>query len=406
MNTVNTLIQRTYVETLVQNNFKWNMMLFLMGARQVGKTTVANQIAKNYAKKAYFNWDNDDHRKLIISGQKFIEQIFPIQTLGNKPLIIFDELHKYPNWKNYIKGFYDQYKDYYNIIVTGSAHLNVFQKGGDSLMGRYLPFTVHPLSVGELSQNPLEGILRNPKEISPEDYDALYTYGGFPAPYIYREQEGYLQWKRARLSQLFREDIRDIADVRKLSKLELCATLLEFQSGTALNRSTIANQIQVSVDTINSWLDVLKQFYYLFTIQPWTTNIPHSLIKEPKVYLTDWSLVQNDGARFETFVATHLKKSVDYGNELGKGEYELFYLRDKKQREVDFLITQNHKPWILVEAKSSEQSISKSLYYYKELTKAPYAFQVTHKMDYTNQNCFAKEGIYIVPAKTFLSQLV
>lgn len=403
---MNNLIHRTYIDTLIQNQFKWNMMLFLMGARQVGKTTVANMISNTFNRSAYFNWDNDEHRRLIISGQKFIEQILPLHTLGEKPLVIFDELHKYPSWKNYIKGFYDQYKDHYNIIVTGSAHLNVFQKGGDSLMGRYLPFTIHPLSVGELQSNPLESLFRSPFEIQTVDYEALYNYGGFPAPYLYRDREGYLQWKRTRLSQLFREDIRDTTEVRKVSKLELCATLLEFQSGNVLNRSTISKHIQVAVDTINSWIDILKQFYYLFTIQPWSTNIPHSLIKEPKVYLTDWSFVQNEGARFETFVACHLKKSVDYWNERGKGEFDLFYLRDKKQREVDFLITRNNTPWILIEAKTTEQPVSKSLHYFRELTKAPYVFQVTQKMDYIEYDCFANEGIYIVPAKTFLSQLI
>jgi predicted AAA+ superfamily ATPase len=204
----------------------------------------------------------------------------------------------------------------------------------------------------------------------------------------------------------FREDIRDITEIRKVSKLELCATLLEFQSGNVLNRSTIANHIQVAVDTINSWIDILKQFYYLFTLQPWSTNIPHSLIKEPKVYLTDGSFVQDAGARFETFITCHLKKSVDYWNEQGKGEFDLFYLRDKKQREVDFLITRNNTPWILVEAKASEQPISKSFHYFKDITRAPYAFQVTQKMEYIHQDCFANEGTYIVPATTFLSQLI
>jgi predicted AAA+ superfamily ATPase len=400
------LIHRTYIDTLLKDKFKWNMMLFLMGARQVGKTTVAHMLSDTYKKKAYFNWDNDVHRRLIISGQKFVEQVLPIHTLGDKPLIIFDELHKYPGWKNYIKGFHDQYKDHYNVIVTGSAHLNVFQKGGDSLMGRYFPFTIHPLSVGELGLSSIQNLVRSPVQISANDYDALYNFGGFPAPYIHREREGYLQWKRSRLSQLFREDIRDISEVRKVAKLEVCATLLEFQSGNILNRSTIANHIQVAVETINHWIEILKQFYYLFTVQPWSTNIPHAITKEPKVYLTDWSFVQDEGARFETFVACHLKKSVDFWNELGKGDFELYYLRDKNQREVDFLVTQNNTPWMLVEAKSPEQALSKSLRHYKELTKAPYAFQVTHKMEYVDHDCFANEGSYIVPAKTFLSQLV
>jgi uncharacterized protein len=398
-------VDRSYANSLIKNPFKWNMMLFLMGARQVGKTTVAKLIAESYKKVAYFNWDIDTHRRQIISGQEFIENILKTNSI-EKPIVIFDEIHKYPNWKNYMKGFYDLYKDSYHIIVTGSAHLNVFQKGGDSLMGRYIPYTIHPFSIGELNTNPIQSLYRERQKIPDEEFEALYHFGGFPAPFLNREEEGYLQWKRARMSQLFREDIRDTTRIQEVSKLELCAIFLEHQSGNILNRSTIANQIRVTVPTIGKWIETLKQFYYLFTIQPWTTNIPHSLIKEPKIYVSDWSLVSDPGARFETFVACHLKKSVDFWCESGKGEFELFFLRDKRQQEVDFLITKDQIPWILVEVKTSEQSVTKSLHYYKEITKAPYAFQVTKDMDYIDYDCFSKEGTFIVPAKTFLSQLV
>jgi len=150
----------------------------------------------------------------------------------------------------------------------------------------------------------------------------------------------------------------------------------------------------------------LKEFYYLFTISPWSHNIPHSLIKEPKIYLTDWSLVTDPGARFENFVACHLKKSVDLWNEQGQGAFETYFLSDKWQREVDFLITCHEQPWLMVEAKTSEQTITASMHYYQEKTKTPFAFQVTKDMTYTHYNCFGKEGMCIVPAATFLSQLV
>ena len=399
------MIRRIYEETLNEEGFNWNTMLFLMGARQVGKTTVSKSIAANFKRKEYFNWDVYEHRKKILSGQKFIEAIFPLEIPGEKPLIIFDELHKFSDWKNYIKGFYDLYKDYYNIIVTGSARLNIFQKGGDSLMGRYFSYTISPFSVGEISANPLYGLFRKPSLISQNNYEALYNYGGFPAPYIKRSKKGYLQWKRSRISQLFREDVRDLTNIKEVSKLELCAQLLEYQSSNILNRTTISKHIQVSIPTVNTWIETLKQFYYVFTIQPWAKNIPHSLIKEPKIFLNDWSFVEDIGKRFENFIATHLKKSVDFWSETGMGEFELYYLRDKKQREVDFLVTKDGSPWMLVEAKTSVQSASKNLYYYRDLLNAPYAFQVTKNMEYVDYDCFSKEGVFIVSAKTFLSQL-
>lgn len=376
-----------------------------MGARQVGKTTLSKLIANNFKQSTYFNWDIDEHRELILSGQKFIEKIFPINTIGPKPLIVFDELHKYRNWKNFIKGFFDLYQDHYKIIVTGSAHLNIFQKGGDSIMGRYTPYTVHPFSIGELNPNPIEQLFRKPHSISEQDMISLYNFGGFPNPFLTRDQQTYNQWKRTRRTQLFREDVRDLTSVHEVSQLELCAQILSYQSGCILNRSTIAKKLQVGIQTIGRWIDILNQFYYAFTIRPWSKNIPHSLIKEPKVYLYDWSLVTDEGARFENLVACHLKKSVDFWNENGLGEFELYFLRDKRQREVDFLITRDEQPWIMIEAKSTNQSLTPAIYYYQEHLKPPFAFQVIKNMEYVEVDCFSKEGAFIVPARTLLSQL-
>jgi predicted AAA+ superfamily ATPase len=396
------MLNRIYKSILEEILLKQNVMLFLSGPRQVGKTTLTKMISEG--KAVYFNWDVDKDRKRILSGQDFIEDIFPMEMIGKKPILIFDEIHKFSNWKNYLKGFFDVYNDRFCIIVTGSAHLNIYQKGGDSLMGRYLPFTIHPFSVGEMSKLPLNHMFRSPSNIL--EYDDLYLYGGFPFPLIQKNMQSYRQWLRTRKHQLFRQDVRDIFNIQEVAQLETLSTLLVYQSGNILNRSTYANKLQVSNPTISRWLEVFKQLYYAFTIQPWSTNIPHSLLKEPKVYMVDWSLVEDPGARFENFVASHLRKSVDFWNECGYGEFELYFLRDKSQREVDFLISKNGSPWMLIEVKTSLQPVTKSLHYFKEITKAPFAFQVTKDMEYVEWDCFSQEGTFIVPAKTFLSQLV
>lgn len=381
-------------------------MIFFMGARQVGKTTLSKLIAQTYKEHLYLNWDIDEDRELILSGQQFIEKLFPKDRLGPKPCIVFDELHKYKNWKNFIKGFYDKYKADYAILVTGSARLNVFQKGGDSLMGRYIPYTVHPFSVGELNPSSIQNLVRNPYQIQKEDWISLNQFGGFPDPFFKRKETFYNQWKRTRRSQLFREDIRELTHIHEISQIELFAQLLSHQSSNILNRSSFGSKLNVSVQTINRWLEALKEFYYAFAIYPWRTNIPHSLVKEPKVFLYDWSLVKDAGMRYETMLAAMLKKSVDFWNESGAGEFDLFFLRDKQQREVDFLVTREEQPWLLVEAKMSEQPLSKNLYYFQEQTKAPLAFQVTQNMAYVDVDCFELTKPHIVPALTFLSQLV
>jgi predicted AAA+ superfamily ATPase len=273
-------------------------------------------------------------------------------------------------------------------------------------MGRYLPYTIHPFSLGEFNPHNLQELYRLPYHVDKEDWEALYQFGGFPVPFLKRDLEMYTQWKKTRRSQLFREDIRDTTHVHEIAQLELCAQLLEYQSDGILNRSALGQKLQVSLPTIGRWLEILRQFYFAFMLQPWSKNIPHSLIKEPKVYLNDWSLISDPGARFENFVACHLKKSVDFWSESGKGEFELYFLRDKSQREVDFLVTRDQKPWMLVEAKTTEQKLAPSISYYQKLIGVPFAFQVTKNMPYVDYDCFSKEGIFIVPAQTFLSQLV
>ncbi len=394
------MVFRDRIYASVLKNTK--MMMFLMGPRQVGKTTLTKMISEGDV--AYLNWDVDKDRAKILSGQDFIKDIFPSPFVNQKPTVIFDELHKYPKWKNYLKGFFDTYKDDFRILVTGSSHLTIYQKGGDSLMGRYLPFTIHPFSVGEMNKHSLNRFFRAPSCVP--EWDALFQFGGFPYPLFEQNEDLYRQWIRTRRMQLFREDIRDLSKVHEVAQLEVFAFLLTNHGGAILNRSTYSKKLQVSIQTIGRWMEILNEFYYLFKVYPWSTNIPNSLIKEPKIYMVDWSLVEDPGTRFENFVASHLRKSVDFWNECGYGEFELYFLRDKSQREVDFLISKNGSPWMLIEVKTSLQPVTKSLHYFKEITKAPFAFQVTKDMEYVERDCFSQEGTFIVPAKTFLSQLV
>jgi predicted AAA+ superfamily ATPase len=151
----------------------------------------------------------------------------------------------------------------------------------------------------------------------------------------------------------------------------------------------------------------LKNLYFCFTIQPWSKNLTRALVKEPKIYLWNWALIEDSGARLENFVASHLYKAVQFWTDCGFGEYGLYYLRDKEKREVDFLITKDRKPWILVEAKAAGNTgISRWLYYYQEKLKVPYAFQIAFDLPYVDKDCFAFNEPVIVPAKTFLSQLI
>lgn len=402
-------MKRVYEIVLKNHLSQFRQMIFLSGPRQAGKTTVSLDTATQTSRHIYLNWDNENHRAIIIQGPSSVALYANLETFQESlPIIVFDEIHKYRNWKRFLKGFFDTYEKKCRIMVTGSARLNIYKRGGDSLMGRYLLYRLHPLSVRELADPtfPTQEI-QSPCDIPLEDYDSLMTYGGFPEPYLKRSKFFFNQWKRLRTEQLLKEDLRDLSYIQEISQIQLLAEILQEEASHSLNHSMLASRIKVSIPTLQRWIELLKNLYFCFTLKPFRANITRSLIKEPKIYLWNWALIEDKGARYENFIASHLYKAVQFWTDLGWGDYDLYYVRDKDKREVDFLVTKDKKPWFLVEVKSSgEQGISKSLYYFWEKLKVEHAFQIGFDLPYVNRDCFTIKEPVIVPAKTFLSQLI
>jgi uncharacterized protein len=402
-------MKRVYQTLLEEHLSSHRQMGFISGPRQVGKTTTSLDTSSESPLHFYFNWDNDDHRALILEGPQAVAHSAKLDIVQKSlPILVFDEIHKYKYWKRFLKGFFDTYEKKCRILVTGSARLDIYKRGGDSLMGRYFLYRLHPLSIREIidPRLPTQEI-QPPREIKPSDYEALIEFGGFPEPYLKRSKSFFNHWKRLRTDQLFREDIRDLSRVQEISQLQLLAEILQEEASHALNQTQLAARIKISVPTLGRWMELLKNLYFCFTLQPWAKNLTRSLTKEPRVYLWNWALIDDRGARLENLIASHLYKAVQFWTDSGLGEYGLYYLRDKDKREVDFLVTKNRKPWFLVEAKASGNSgLSRWLYYYQEKLKCPHAFQVSFDLPYVNQDCFKYNEPIIVPAKTFLSQLI
>lgn len=403
-------MKRAYEYLIEEHLTNHRQMVFLSGPRQVGKTTASLEASlETNPDYFYFNWDNEDHRALIIEGPAAIEREAGLAMVRKKlPILVFDEIHKYRNWKRFLKGFFDTYEKKCRIIVTGSARLDIYKRGGDSLMGRYFLYRVHPLSVREIVDCKLpHQEIQAPREISAIDYETLFTYSGFPEPYLKKNRSFFSHWKRLRFEQLFREDLRDLSKVQEIGQIQLLAEILQEEASHALNYSILAGKIKVSSPTLRRWIELLKNLYFCFTIQPWAKNLSRSLIKEPKVYLWNWALIDDMGARFENFIASHLYKAVQFWTDCGFGEYGLYYLRDKEKREVDFLVTKDKKPWFLVEVKvSGDKGISRWLHYFQEKLRAPHAFQVSFDLPYVDVDCFQFKEPICVSAKTFLSQLI
>lgn len=402
-------MQRLY-EQLIQHHFLENrQMVFLAGPRQVGKTTLSKMIGQSVSHFYYLNWDNTDHQRIILAGPAQVVAYFNIQTMTESPgIIIFDELHKYSRWKQFLKGFFDTYGDLIKILVTGSAKLDVYKKIGDSLMGRYFLYRIHPFSVAEMISPSFQDTeLKKPLAISNELFQQLIEYGGFPEPLLKANKRFYTRWSRLRYDQTFHEDIRNLIQVHEIAQLEMLAAILKNQAGALVNFSNLAQAITVSTPTIKRWINSLSAFYYCYTVRPWFKNVTRALVKQPKIYLWDWSEISDLGARLENFIASHLLKAVHFWTDSGLGDYGLYFLRDKEQREVDFLVTKNGDPWFLVEVKHSKNAgINPSLHHFQKQTGAPHAFQVVFDLPFVAQDCFSYTTPVIVPAQTLLAQLV
>jgi predicted AAA+ superfamily ATPase len=201
--------------------------------------------------------------------------------------------------------------------------------------------------------------------------------------------------------------LRDLTRIQELGQVEMLAELLRTQVGQLTSYSYLAKNVRVSVDTVRRWIATLESLYYCFTVKPWHRNIARALRKEPKYYLWDWSQVDDAGARAENLVASALLKAAHWWTETGQGEFGLHFIRDKQKREVDFVVTRNQQPWILVEVKSSEKAqLSDSLSYFQKQTRAEHAFQLAMEANFIERDCFEHHDPIIVPASTLLAQLV
>ena len=397
-------IKRVYEAVLSGHLAENRQMAFLSGPRQCGKTTISQMFATYY-----LNWDDADVRLAISAGQKETVRRFNLDALSDAiPTVVFDELHKYPRWKSFLKGFFDIYSRSIKTIATGSARMDVYKRGGDSMMGRYFPYRIHPLSVAELADAslPPESLVRKPCAINDSEWDALMEYGGFPEPFVRRNRKFSTKWSKMRMEQLMLEDIRTLTQVQELEQIGIMAEILSRRSGDQLVYDSIARDVAVDPKTAKKWVGILKHLYFGFEVRPWFKNVENSLRKTAKWYLRDWSSIDDSGKRYETVAACHLLKAVEAWTDLGYGDFELYYLRDKQKREVDFLVAKDAAPWFIVEVKASDTHLSPALEHYQKTTGAKHAFQVVFDQSFIDADCFKRTDPVIAPAKTFLSQLV
>lgn len=342
-------------------------MVFVGGPRQVGKTTMALQCLKPKSAReshpAYLNWDILAHRDRIIRGQ----------LPSKQNIIIFDEIHKYAEWRNLIKGHYDKNKTKISFLVTGSARLDHYRKGGDSLVGRYHYYRLHPFTLREMNKKPTN-----------VDLKQLIKFGGFPEPLFKSDTRFHRRWQREHTSRILYEDLTSLERVQEVSKIELLLVHLEECVGSPLSINSFSKLLNVSHEAVSNWLTILENLYVIFRIPPYGHKKIRAVKKENKLYFMDWSRLKDPGAKFENLVACHLLKYCHFIEDTQGYEMELRYIRDTDKREVDFVVLKDNKPEFAIECKYGEQKASPHCSYFAERTEVKNIFQVhTGTKDYT-----------------------
>ena len=369
-------LEQRYLANQIKADLK-RKMVFLGGPRQVGKTTLALRLLGEGA-EGYLNWDIAEDREKILT-----------RTLPQANFWVFDEIHKYRSWRNYLKGFYDKHHQHRQILVTGSARLDLYRRGGDSLQGRYHYLRLHPLSFAELGMSTASDMLE------------LLKFGGFPEPFFSSSEIEAKRWQREYRTRLIQEDIVSLEQLQDLGNMELLMLRLPALVGSPLSINAIREDLQVSHRTVANWLMILERLYAIVRLPPFGSSKIRAIKKEQKHYQMDWSLVEEEGSRFENLIALHLLKWVHFKQDTEGADVEFFYFRDVDGREVDFIIAEKQKPVLALECKWSDAPIAKGLIYFK--TKFPqceaWQLSATGIKDYVSG-----DNIRVAPAFRFLER--
>ena len=369
-----------YLESYIKNDLQEKIVL-LSGPRQVGKTTLSRQLIPSHS---YLNYDASSDRK-IITAEEWTRDV---------DLVIFDELHKMKNWKSWIKGIYDSEGTSPALLVTGSARLDTYKKGGESLAGRFFPFRLHPLTVKEICHHLDE---------EPETaLNILLKVGGFPEPYLKNSEIFAKRWRRVHTDTIIREDLLDLERVRDIKSIEILIDLLRERVGSTISYTSLANDLPVSIHTIKHWLQILENMYIIFPVRPYHKNIARSILKESKYYLYDTGAVVDDfGAKLENTVACALLRELHFLEDTTGSKGVLHFLRNKEKQEVDFLVVIDNKPVCLVEVKTTDDTFSPSLFRFHKFLPTATPVQIVHKLKHKK----SKGAATMLPVHEFLKNV-
>ncbi len=371
------IVKRAITDTILE--YIQEKIIIIGGPRQCGKTFLSKELL--LPNHQYFNFDEQNDRNIITQ-----------KSWSRKTdLLIFDEIHKMPKWKTWLKGIYDTEGIPPGLLVTGSARLDTFKKGGDSLAGRHLHFRLHPFSIKEVSDRPDKKIIQD-----------MMTLGQFPEPLLSGNERKANLWRKNHLERIIKEDLLDLEKIRELKKVEILTQLLSERVGSQINYASLGRDLEVSIHTIKHWIQVLENLNVIFIVTPYSKNIAKSILKAQKIYFYDTGRVRGDiGPKLENLTATHLLKRNHFLEDTMGEKLDLHYIKDVEKREVDFLTIRDYKPEHLIEVKLSDDNLSRNLKYFDNKIKPISTQQLVFDLKKDKQY----ENIYITDLTNFLHQL-
>ena len=337
-------------------------MVVLTGPRQVGKTTLSQQLMALQPGAQYLNFDVAAHRA-VIQAQSWRQ---------SAPLLVFDEIHKMKDWKSWLKGVADGRAPGQQVLVTGSARMDTFRQAGESLAGRYFRLRLHPLSVREW---------RTHTQVSPQvALTHLLERGGFPEPALANTDTDAQRWRADYFAGLVREDVLEFSRLQEVNAMRLFAEMLRSRVGSPLSIASLARDLNLSPMTLAKYLDILEALFIVFVVRPWHRNIARATLQSPKVYFYDTGLVLgDDGVRFENLVACHLLKKVQWQQDTRGQAVDLHYIRTKDGAEVDFCLSEGETLTHLIECKLADSKPHKTLVHFSAQWPLAQAIQLVRE---------------------------
>ena len=350
-----------YLSTRIRQDLQKKMVL-LTGPRQVGKTTLSQQLMASSPGSQYLNFDVAAHRA-VIQAQSWKQ---------SAPLLILDEIHKMRDWKSWLKGVVDGRPPAQQLLVTGSARMDTFRESGESLAGRYFRLRLHPLSVREWSEQ---------TQVTPHAaLSRLLERGGFPEPALADSAVDAQRWRANYFAGLVREDVLEFSRLHEVTAMRLFSEMLRSRVGSPLSLASMARDLHLSPATLAKYLDILEALFIVFVVRPWHRNIARATLQAPKVYFYDTGLVLgDDGVRFENLAACHLLKKVQWQQDTAGMASDLHYIRTKDGAEVDFALSEGGLLTHLVECKLSDAKPHRALARFAEQWPQAQAVQLVRE---------------------------